>query len=489
MVRVSLSLIIVEMVREPSSPQKDNSTTTLVDSSCHVVTSNATRSELKVDDSMKNYDDDKLDWDATTVSLALAAFSWGYMSSQIIGGRLSELFGFKIVYGLGILIPGILMLFHPVAARADAKIFLVLRTLMGVCQGVTWPSMHTITARWVPRVERSSFIAQSYFGSTFGLIITFPMCGLIIDSYGWAVCYYVIFGITAVWSVFWFTLVYTTPSQHPRITKEERDLLSKLQVSEKALPVPWKRIVSSPPVWGTLITDCCNSWGLNTIAKYGPAYLKYMLGVDIKTNGVISGLPMIFRYIGGVIFARMSDYLQRTGRLSTLTTRRIFNTVSQVIPAVLMAILVYTGCSVTGVTIVMVTMMFFNGSISSGHFASAVDLTPNYAGTVFGLTNTLSGGAMGALVPVVIGQITKDDNSWGAWQTVFSLAAIILFTGNCFYVLLVQSEPQVWNFAYVDDDRPINDADLDLQQKMTTDHTNVDTHSENETDELKTKPV
>lgn len=27
--------------------------------------------------------------------------SWGYMSSQIIGGRMAETFGFKIVYGLG----------------------------------------------------------------------------------------------------------------------------------------------------------------------------------------------------------------------------------------------------------------------------------------------------------------------------------------------------------------------------------------------------
>jgi hypothetical protein len=28
-------------------------------------------------------------------------FSWGYICSQILGGRLAELFGFKLVYGLG----------------------------------------------------------------------------------------------------------------------------------------------------------------------------------------------------------------------------------------------------------------------------------------------------------------------------------------------------------------------------------------------------
>ena len=35
----------------------------------------------------------------------------------------------------------------------------------------------------------------------------------------------------------------------------------------------------------------CEIWhrGLNGLASNGPTYLKYMLGVDIKTNGMLSG--------------------------------------------------------------------------------------------------------------------------------------------------------------------------------------------------------
>ena len=57
------------------------------------------------------------------------------VSSQILGGRLAELYGFKKVrkpqiqqttnqiqiYGVGTLLPGILMFFHPIAARTDVS--------------------------------------------------------------------------------------------------------------------------------------------------------------------------------------------------------------------------------------------------------------------------------------------------------------------------------------------------------------------------------
>ena len=49
-------------------------------------------------------------------------YSWGYITTQLIGGRLAEVYGFKIVYGLGISIPGLLMLLHPIAAQTDVKV-------------------------------------------------------------------------------------------------------------------------------------------------------------------------------------------------------------------------------------------------------------------------------------------------------------------------------------------------------------------------------
>lgn len=49
-----------------------------------------------------------------------------------------------------------------------------------------------------------------------------PICGLLIASLGWESVFYVTGGIGIIWSVAWFLLVYDSPSQHPRISDEER---------------------------------------------------------------------------------------------------------------------------------------------------------------------------------------------------------------------------------------------------------------------------
>ncbi|XP_023342326.1 uncharacterized transporter slc-17.2 isoform X1 [Eurytemora carolleeae] len=519
MMRISLSLIIVEMVKDYS---KSGTSTDIIVESCIIEHNSSSIGVPTREDHVPDLveeEDDKLDWDARTVGLVLSSFSWGYITTQLIGGRLSEIFGFKIVYGLGLSIPGLLMLIHPIAAQTDVKLFIALRVVFGVLTGVTWPSMHVMTARWVPMTERSSFVAQSYFGSTFGLILTFPMCGYIIESFGWAACYYVIFCITMCWSLAWFTLIHDSPDLHPYISEEEKRDLSQLQITRQK-HVPWKSILSSPPVWGTLITDCCNTWGIITISSYGPTYLKYVLGVDIKTNGLISGLPMIARYnkylifkyvlgvdiktnglisglpmiarynkylifkyvlgvdiktnglisglpmiaryFGGVLFARFSGYLIKSRYLTLLSGRKIFNTVSQVLPSLLIVLMPYSGCSVATVITLQIVMFFFNGAISSGHFASGVDLTPNYAGTLLGVTNTMSGGAVGSLAPMVVGIILQDGYTWKAWTTVFWCAGIIYFIGNCFYVWLIKAEAQPWNYHNT---RTETDAKQDAQEE------------------------
>jgi len=49
-----------------------------------------------------------------------------------------------------------------------------------------------------------------------------PICGFLIASLGWESVFYVTGAIGIIWSVAWFLLVFDSPSQHPRISTEER---------------------------------------------------------------------------------------------------------------------------------------------------------------------------------------------------------------------------------------------------------------------------
>ena len=301
--------------------------------------------------------------------------------------------------------------------------------------------------------ERNSFIARSYFGSVFGLIISYPLCGFIIDSFGWEATFYTIGVITVLWSISWYFLVFDTPDSHPRISDEEREYINTalgdtFTKTNERQSVPWKDILTSVPFWGLVITDSGNCVGIMTLGSYGSLYLKKMLGVNIKTNGVLSGLPMLSRYVGGLFHGAVADHLLRRG-WRVITIRRVFNSICMVGPAIFMFILAFpppgSQCSV-GMTISLLSVgMFFNGALSSGHFSSPSDLSPNYAGTMFGISNTLSGGVTAYSTAAIVGAYTSDNFTFSAWSVVFATASCIYIITNTFYCFMISGDIQSWN--------------------------------------------
>ena len=102
-------------------------------------------------------------------------------------------------------------------------------------------------------------------------------------------------------------------------------------------------------------------------------------------------------------------------------------------------------CSVTFTMVLIVTGMFFNGALSSGHFSSPTDLAPNLAGTIFGMSNTLSGGLTAYLTAITVGAITQDNYTFQAWTIVFSSAAAIYVVTSLFYFFMISGDIQQWN--------------------------------------------
>ena len=425
MMRVNIALLIVDMV-------KQNETST----------------------NEQDAGSPRFDWNYWKQGLVLGAFSYGYTATQLIGGRLAEVFGFKLVYGLCLLLTGFLSVLTPlVTTHLPFECFITLRVIQGLFEGVTFPCCHVITSRWVEPEKRSSFIARSYFGTTFGLIITYPICGYMSHTYGWESAFYLTGAITSSWFVLWWILVFDCPTKHPRIDKDEKErivtIIGSSVVLEKKKAVPWMSILTSVPFWGLLIADCSNSWGIGTLLILIPSYLKDTYDLDIKTNGLISGLPFLARYIGGVVLAYIADILTRKHIVSITNIRRIFNSITAFSPAIPLLIFALAPIKITvTITVTLLSIgMFFNGALSAGHFSSHVDLAPNFAGTLMGITNTFSGGGTGFLVPTVAGAILAGDTYSEAveWKIIFCLAAGIWSFGNIIYVFTIKGTEQEWN--------------------------------------------
>lgn len=62
----------------------------------------------------------------------LGSFFYGYVLTQVPGGRFAEIFGGKLVFGLGVLLTAIFTILSPIAAHTNFTLFIIVRILEGM---------------------------------------------------------------------------------------------------------------------------------------------------------------------------------------------------------------------------------------------------------------------------------------------------------------------------------------------------------------------
>lgn len=65
--------------------------------------------------------------------------------------------------GVGVGSTAVLTLFSPLAARSSSGAFIALRTIMGVVEGVAFPSIYEVWSKWAPPLERLVTSALKYY--------------------------------------------------------------------------------------------------------------------------------------------------------------------------------------------------------------------------------------------------------------------------------------------------------------------------------------
>ena len=74
---------------------------------------------------------DGFDWDAQMQGLVLSSFSFGYITTQLVGGILAERFGAKWIFGVCILLCSLLEFAVPLAAKGNVFALMGVRAIQG----------------------------------------------------------------------------------------------------------------------------------------------------------------------------------------------------------------------------------------------------------------------------------------------------------------------------------------------------------------------
>ncbi|KAJ8923064.1 hypothetical protein NQ315_001613 [Exocentrus adspersus] len=420
--RVNLSVAIVAMVNNTAIPHPSSNNTFE-----HCQAPNNTNSTVP--------SDGEFVWDEKTQGLVLGSFFYG---SQ--GGRLAELFGGKLVYGIGVLVTAVFTLLSPVAARTNFPLFIIVRVLEGMGEGVTFPSMHAMLARWIPPLERSKFAAYVYAGTNFGTILSLPLSGWLCSfeyDGGWPLSFY-LFGILGIiWFVFWLFLIYDTPTSHPRIDSEEKAfILASIgpQDEDDKAAIPWCSMLKCLPLWAILVTQCGQSWAFYTLLTELPTYMAHILHFDIQSNALLSAVPYLTSWWCGILTSIIADWLLSKGYLSLSTSYKLFNSIAAVIPSLGILGVAYVGCDKVAAQLLLALPGAFAGAVYAGNQMNHIALSPKYAGTMYGITNAAAN-TCGFFSAETLGQ----------WRMVFYLAAGINIGANLFYVAFASAREQPWS--------------------------------------------
>jgi ACS family sodium-dependent inorganic phosphate cotransporter len=183
------------------------------------------------------------------------------------------------------------------------------------------PAMNNILSKWVPVSERSRSLSLVYSGMYLGSVTGLAFSPLLIHKFGWPSVFYSFGALGAVWFTTWATKVflsssvvlyvyiqnsssvtnivlwlfyylliyctiifkaYSSPLEDPGISAAEKKLItSQSTVGEPVKAIPWKLILSKPPVWALIVSHFCHNWGTFILLTWMPTYYNQVI-LDTK---------------------------------------------------------------------------------------------------------------------------------------------------------------------------------------------------------------
>ncbi|KAJ3654692.1 hypothetical protein Zmor_013865 [Zophobas morio] len=388
------------------------------------------------------------DWDNTDT--ILSSFFWGYVVFQIGAGQIGEHFGPRYFVTGTMILGSIFNVLIPVMAQAVGPTgVIVCRVIQGLNQGFLYPSTHVLISQWTPLSERTRVSSMVYSGSSLGIVISMILSGAIADSsLGWPSVFYIYGSAGIIWGIIFGIFIVNSPSEHKTITEEERKYIqssNSVTKDQKKVPTPWKSIFTSLPIWAIFITSCAQAWGTFTLLTEIPSFLNSVMNFDMNSNSQLSALPYCLMFIINFVASPISDKLISNKTVSVITARKICNSISCFMPsAALFALGFVDGTQQELAMAMLIVAVGMSSVANSGGLVNVIDLAPNHAGTLFGMTNGCSQ-IFSIMGPLTVGFLGTDKKDLILWRKVFWLASGIYLGCGLFYVIFAKGEVQKWN--------------------------------------------
>ena len=383
-------------------------------------------------------------WSEAQVGIVFSSFYFGYMFTMILGGYLADKYGGKYVLGFGVLAWSLFTFLTPIFAYQGFFAIFLIRVLLGLGEGVAFPSIHSLYARWIPFTERTRVIAITNSGISVGTVFGFALTTIIITMYSWELVFYLFGLLGIIWSFFWFKGFSSMPSENKKISDYELSkILNEAPSSENAKKVPFKNLISNLPFLAITVATFCNNWVLFTFISYMPKYVNSDisiggLGISLESDTflILIILPAVIGVISLLVGGFIVDKLIKQG-LKVIVARKLFNSIGFFGAGVLIYLIPYQ--SSVEITLILLCLINFCIGMAAGGFGvNHADIGPKYTGNLFGIAGSI-GMIAAVFSPLAAGFILENTNSW---FLIFNISTIVLFFGGLFYLFFSSANKQ-----------------------------------------------
>ena len=380
-----------------------------------------------------------------TMGWIFSAFSFAYHPFQIPGGWAGDRYGPRRVLTFSIFLwsaatAAIAFLPHGPISRwlGVAWSFGVFRFLIGVGEAPGSPNTAKVVASWMGSVRRGLGVSFHIIGIGLGGMLTPVIITWMGQHWGWRACFYLSSVIGIFLALMWWFYGADRPEQHPGVNAAElelirgginRDLPPASSGVVKGSP-PWRRMLSSLSVWAILLSYFCQGYMPYIYVTWFFIYLVKVRGLSIMQGGIWGSTPfiaiMLLAPLGGWLSdVAVSKFGKRLGRRLTVWIGMGFS-----------AMLLWTGSHTlnnTAAILMLALAAGFNFFASPSWWATCIDLTPSYSGSLSGLMNTFSGAW---LAPILTAYIAT---RFG-WTKALDFAALLTAIGAFLWIFVKADE-------------------------------------------------
>ncbi|XP_012731011.2 solute carrier family 17 member 9 isoform X1 [Fundulus heteroclitus] len=356
-------------------------------------------------------------WSKIDSGLVLGGFFWGYCFTQILGGHASDKVGGERVLFISAASWAVITAGTPVLAHMGSHtlaLMTVARILMGLLQGVFFPSLASLCSQRVVEAERGFLMSAMHSGTHLGTLLAGGMGSVLLDRNGWESMFYCTGFLAGLWAItVWYYLL------RGDVTMKQMEKRSHVQSSLSSKR--WLYLFRKPPVWAMVFAHMCTCSTSYTLLSWLPTYFKESFPHATPwVYNVVPWLTAIPSALGGGF---VSDFLITRG-YGVATVRKIMQFGAMGLSS--MFILPLSGVVPFTTAVVFISAAVGLSTFTGGGVAVNVqDLTPSCAGALYGFMNMM-GALMGLVLVSFSGYLIEVTLSWA---TVFSIITLVNVTG------------------------------------------------------------